>query len=41
MSFERNCCCRELGLVLEMEVESDCEEMARNELGCEKNSCVI
>jgi hypothetical protein len=35
-------CSQELVLVLKMEVEGDCEEMARRELGVEKKtSCVI
>jgi hypothetical protein len=34
--------CQEIGRVLEMAVESDKEEIARNELDCEKRtSCVI
>jgi hypothetical protein len=42
MKQYRVSCYRELGRVLEMAVEGDEEEMARNELDCaKKTSCVI
>jgi hypothetical protein len=34
-------CCQELGRVLEMAVEGDCLEMARNELDCVKKTSYV